>query len=435
MKKHIILTLLFSCLNGTIYAQWEARTNGLPQWGIADVLEVGKDSTIVSFFRTIYLPRPISISTDLANSWFNYNTSDVWDGSDAAIIDKNNIWFCTEEGKIYYSSNGGTNWTIQFIDTIHYPGLDFVKFFDKNNGIAIGDALTEQSPALVLKTNDGGNNWVSINSGSLIGEWSRDVFYPIDFPSISIGYFFGSKSNKLYKTIDGGVSWQPLTLPVGVTKVNMIKFYNENIGMFVTLNFTGDNFIYRTLDGGISWTKLPFVTNRNVHDIEFLPGSFSNVWFTNYDNLYFSPDTGNTWQEVQIVDSSLAAHNIEFLNDTIGFILCCDGNFFATENNGGIITSAEDYRISVANDFCLFQNYPNPFNPSTQINYQIPEKGLVTLKIFTVLGNEVATLVNEEKSAGNYSVSFYTNTLSSGVYFYRLTVGAFLNTKKMILLR
>jgi photosystem II stability/assembly factor-like uncharacterized protein len=434
MKKYLLL-ILFCYFNNNLYSQWDLRINGLPEWSVADVLEVGEDSTIVSFVRTSYLPRPISISNDLANSWNNYNTPDTWDGSDAAIIDKNNIWFCTEDGKIYYSNNGGINWNVQFEDTINYRGLPFIKFFNKNDGIVLGDPISAQSAALVLKTTDGGNSWISINSGSLIGEWSRDVFYPIEFPSISTGYFFGSKNNKLYKTIDGGASWQPLTLPTGVTRVNMIKFYNENIGMFVTLNYIGDNFIYRTYDGGNSWTKLSMVTNRNLHDIEFLPGSFSNVWFTNFDNLYFSDDTGNTWQEVPIVDSSLAAHNIEFLNDSIGFILCCDGKFFATENNGGIITSINDKNISVVNEYSLYQNYPNPFNPSTKINWQSPVSSWQTLKVYDVLGNEVTTLFEGYKPAGSYRVNFDATGLSSGFYFYKLTAGIFSETKKMILIR
>jgi hypothetical protein len=85
--------------------------------------------------------------------------------------------------------------------------------------------------------------------------------------------------------------------------------------------------------------------------------------------------------------------------------------------------------------FNLHQNYPNPFNPNTRINYQIPEQSFVTLKIFDVLGKEIDTLVNEEKPAGKYKVEFDGNGLPSGVYFYQLQAGSFVETKKMILLR
>jgi len=93
----------------------------------------------------------------------------------------------------------------------------------------------------------------------------------------------------------------------------------------------------------------------------------------------------------------------------------------------------------------LEQNYPNPFNPSTTISYSIKEKGLVTLRVFDILGNEVKTLVNEEKDAGNYTIIFSAKggsasggnaaSFASGIYFYSLQSGEFLSTKKMILLK
>ncbi|MBX7044019.1 MAG: T9SS type A sorting domain-containing protein [Ignavibacteria bacterium] len=93
-------------------------------------------------------------------------------------------------------------------------------------------------------------------------------------------------------------------------------------------------------------------------------------------------------------------------------------------NNTGVI---EGYKLS--------QNYPNPFNPSTVINYTIPKTGLVTLKVFDISGREVANLVNEVKNAGTYDFKFYAGNLSSGVYFYRLQSGNFVETKKMFLVK
>ena len=85
--------------------------------------------------------------------------------------------------------------------------------------------------------------------------------------------------------------------------------------------------------------------------------------------------------------------------------------------------------------FELAQNYPNPFNPATTINYTIQKLGLVTLKVYDILGKEVATLVNETKDAGNYSINFNASKLSSGMYFYKLESGNFSNVKKMIILK
>jgi len=97
-------------------------------------------------------------------------------------------------------------------------------------------------------------------------------------------------------------------------------------------------------------------------------------------------------------------------------------------------TAIIDENLTIFN-FDLNQNYPNPFNPTTSIKFQIPAKSYVTLKVFGVLGNEVKTLLNEEKEAGNYNVKLNAEDLSSGVYFYRLEAGDFVQTRKMILLK
>jgi uncharacterized delta-60 repeat protein len=90
---------------------------------------------------------------------------------------------------------------------------------------------------------------------------------------------------------------------------------------------------------------------------------------------------------------------------------------------------------SLVNSFKLFQNYPNPFNPNTSIQYAIGSRQFVTLKVFDVLGKEVATLVNEEKPAGNYQISFDASELASGIYLYRLSANSFTETKKLILIK
>lgn len=98
-------------------------------------------------------------------------------------------------------------------------------------------------------------------------------------------------------------------------------------------------------------------------------------------------------------------------------------------------TAVEENNPNIPSDFVLFNNYPNPFNPSTKISYSIPAMSFITLKVYDVLGNEVATLVNEEKPAGVYEVEFSADGLTSGIYFYKLQAGSFVETKKMILMK
>jgi hypothetical protein len=106
-----------------------------------------------------------------------------------------------------------------------------------------------------------------------------------------------------------------------------------------------------------------------------------------------------------------------------------DYNNFFNSNITGVKSN------SVTREYSLSQNFPNPFNPSTIINYSVPKAGLVTIKVYDVLGKEVETLVNEKRSTGNYSVQFNGNYLSSGIYFYRMQSGNFSETKKLILLK
>jgi hypothetical protein len=88
-------------------------------------------------------------------------------------------------------------------------------------------------------------------------------------------------------------------------------------------------------------------------------------------------------------------------------------------------------------EYGLSQNYPNPFNPATVINYSIPQNSFVTLKVYDVAGKEVATLVNTQAVPGNYSVNFNANdySLSSGIYFYKIVAGNFVNVKKLVLIK
>ena len=103
--------------------------------------------------------------------------------------------------------------------------------------------------------------------------------------------------------------------------------------------------------------------------------------------------------------------------------------------NAGGVTNLNISENHQPESFKLFQNYPNPFNPGTIINYTLPNSGNVTLKIYNILGDEVATLINEVKPAGNYEVEFNANGLASGIYFYQLKAGEFVQTKKMILMK
>lgn|GEM_PF-5540388 len=101
----------------------------------------------------------------------------------------------------------------------------------------------------------------------------------------------------------------------------------------------------------------------------------------------------------------------------------------------GIVTSNENIKSETVQEFSLDQNYPNPFNPSTNISFTLPQQANISLKVFNILGQEVVTLVNEIKTAGQHSVSFDASQLSSGVYIYRLEAGSIIQSRKMMLIK
>ncbi|MCH7974318.1 MAG: T9SS type A sorting domain-containing protein [Bacteroidetes bacterium] len=103
--------------------------------------------------------------------------------------------------------------------------------------------------------------------------------------------------------------------------------------------------------------------------------------------------------------------------------------------NGGVTFIKDENNFTQPKDFLLSQNSPNPFNPSTTIRFSIPEESFVTIKVFNTLGKEITTLINENIIVGNYEIEFIITTLPSGIYFYQLQAGNFVETKKMVLMK
>lgn len=174
--------------------------------------------------------------------------------------------------------------------------------------------------------------------------------------------------------------------------------------------------------------------SRRSNDVTFTWETESNV-LLDVDIPVF---VNGAYQTVEMNDGQGSA------NISINDVLIIDPQHWILMADPVIVTSLNEDIVSIT-DYGLEQNYPNPFNPNTTIKYQIPELSFITIKIYDVLGNEVATLINEEKPAGIYEVEFSAEggsasgrdeyTLPSGIYFYRLESSSFAQTKKLILLK
>jgi hypothetical protein len=154
---------------------------------------------------------------------------------------------------------------------------------------------------------------------------------------------------------------------------------------------------------------------------------------TFFNEMYRSNNDGMGWTST----------NYGLTNNYIWALAIFGSYLFAGLENGSIerrplsemITSASFSNIPAPSEFILEQNYPNPFNPSTTIRYYLPQKAGVTLSVFNTLAQQVATVVHETQDAGSYEVKFDGSALASGMYFYRLQTGSFVDTKTLLLLK
>lgn len=163
----------------------------------------------------------------------------------------------------------------------------------------------------------------------------------------------------------------------------------------------------------------------------------SDQIFLGYIGIYYSSDNGDNWIPI---NSGLPNLSTGIITPVGSFVVNPEGYVFAGTTASGVYrsvnstTSIKDIENPQLS-FFLSQNYPNPFNPSTVIIYQLPTAGNVKLKVYDLLGREVANLVEEYKLAGSHEIEFNAGNLTSGVYFYRLQAGSFVETKKLVLLK
>jgi photosystem II stability/assembly factor-like uncharacterized protein len=454
-SKLLFSVIFIFVLTLQVRAQWVKQSNGLPDsasWGTGFAIDAAdKDNAVISFsnkaISTEFFPLLYKTS-DGGASWNKITIPTISKNevfNDVTMIDKMNIWVCSSG--ILYSSDGGINWEVQFYDSTKTISIVYIKMLDLNNGIAMGNAKDSKLPAIILKTIDGGKNWISVND-TAIGGQSFNAWRLLDFPSSRVGYFFpmGIAPRYLYKTTDGGSKWNSInSLPY----IYDLKFYDDNTGIVSSTaeqNNRKYNKLYKTTDGcanweifDVPWTSVPVDYSGSSSwpsDIEFAKGNSLKIWMSDCLTLYYSSNGGKTWELQVSFPKNIRAMDIVFVDEVNGWTLTNYGVYHTT-NGGKLLGVPKDF--SAITDLQLYQNFPNPFNPETKIEYSISENSFVIIKIYNAFGQEVETLVNENQSAGTHRVNWLpkpaTSGLPSGVYFYKLQVGKYCETKKMIYLR
>ncbi len=294
------------------------------------------------------------------------------------FVDSNLGYASSSSGKIYITTNGGLDWSPQSSNTTTF--LTNISFADQDNGYAVGFGGT------IVYTDDGGTTWKQATTGTTNNLWG------VCAVSSTIGYAVGGDGNgvngNVLKTTDGGATWNSTTVDPN-SILTGIYFIDSDVG------YVGGTKIWKTIDGGQNWSMQKDVGETTV--------------------LFFT-------------DSST------------GYAGDHSGRIFKTTNGGTTEVIQEE---GLSTEFQLYQNYPNPFNPETKIRFTISfgSNSKVSLRVYNLLGQEVATLLNTELSPGIYEVPFNATGLASGVYFYRLDVQSsgtqlsFVDTKSLIVLR
>jgi len=190
--------------------------------------------------------------------------------------------------------------------------------------------------------------------------------------------------------------------------------------------------ILRTSNAGQSWLLQTSGTTRDLSGVYFLD-SQTGFAVGAAGTILRTTNSGAQW----ITASSGTTNWLEkvFFSDAMnGTIVGSTGTILRT-TNGGVVWVAEEPPTALPRELTLSQNYPNPFNPTTEIRYSIVKQAFVSLKVFDLLGKEVATLVNEVKQPGTYEVQWEAAGVASGIYFYRIITADFIATKKMVVVK
>jgi len=325
--------------------------------------------------------------------------------SDVSYIDANNVFIVTYDGiasRIYRSTNGGLNWILQTTDFATYQSVSFT---DANNGVITG------SEGMVLRTS---------NAGVISG---TNSFYSRNGLNLPINDYQNTNDSINVNITDN------LSVPV-VTRVYLkidtvlhtndadLEFYLEHNGITDTIVYgnggSGDNFLGTFLNDE---TNFPLVSGTAPFRGSFKP----------YRPLArFNGQNPNGYWKLRIYDRA---------SGNTGTLEAWSLNITYTQVIG--ITNGNQ---NVPSEYRLYQNYPNPFNPVTKIKFSIPSVGQrhafdVRLKIYDILGREVAVLINQEMRPGSYLIEWNAANFASGVYFYRLETDNFVETRKMVLIK
>lgn len=388
---------------------WFPINNGL---NAAEVLDLHIDNE--GTFYTASWTAGLAKSTDKGETWININKGITNYKTYSVIECPNGDLLAGAEGDVYRSTNKGDFWyKIQgpgnnFPFSLRRDKYDRIYAFNPNDGI--------------FRSADNGNTWTKIDKNFE----SRFVFgFAIDN---SDNIYAGTRGGIIYKSTDDGFSWIELRRSSNILSSVGGMAVAPNGHIFAASSREG---VLKSTDEGNSWV----VVKAEPNGMNYYPIAINEAGeicvSSNKEITYFSSDDGVTWENITSNGIKLQIRDIIFHEKDI--YLATDEGIWRT--NPDSLTSVTREYENVPTDYSLLQNYPNPFNASSVIKYLVPKEGYISIVVYDALGKEVTTLVNEIKTAGEYSCSFNADHLSSGIYFYQLKAENFISTRKMLLLK
>lgn len=363
-------------------------------------------SLITSLTGNIYAGTDFGIhqSSDFGNSWFEIPT--VTQSNIFSLMKTGNntvLAGLLHFGIFRQDSSGSWSWALPEIQTIR-------DIKQSGNGLiyAVGEAN-------LFKSSNDGKNWTSLNVNIPSGQFKTVV-------TDESNLFIGTQGGGVYKSSDAGYSWTECNEGLGNLNINYLMSYTAD-----KILAGSDEGVYLYSNG--KWEDINSTfTSRKI-----------NYLFNEDDIIYAASDSGIYYYyfkeaEWSILNEGLLDMNVLSLTvDRLGFLVAGTMSGSVYRIHSPVPSSVQ--QLNDPKEFALLQNYPNPFNPTTKIKFSVPKNEFVTLKIFDILGNEIAQLVNEEKPAGEYQVQWDASNFSSGVYFYSLQAGEFIATKKLLLMK
>jgi photosystem II stability/assembly factor-like uncharacterized protein/flagellar hook assembly protein FlgD len=338
---------------------------------------------------------------------------------------------------IFRTTNGGTQWDTVFSQAGGF--INAIRMFDANNGIAVGDPVGGKWT--IAKTTNGGSTWArtATEPNQVGGEFGANNGLAYLAPN-TLWMTPGGATNRIYKSTNQGTNWTSSTLPFNGFAAG-VWFNNANVGLVGS----SAGSLARSTDGGSTWTTVS-PAPPGTGAIHGISGSGSHFFATRGQTVVSSANFGQTYTVSYSggVGTLLEHLNMSFIGSTV--------RGWAVSSTGGIaayyaaLTGVDDAVELVPETFTLAQNYPNPFNPTTTIRYSLPKDAYVSLKVYNLLGQEIATLKEESQTIGTFNVVWngrnnYGAQVATGMYIYRLEAKPndgsqpFVMSKRMLLVK